>query len=183
MTKGFPCGSVSKESACNVGDLDWIRSLGWEDSLEKEKATHFSILAWRIPWAVKSMGSQRFGHDWETFTSLPWQRITQCKISVLLLLKYLDLDPNSFCPCQEPVRHSTHDKGHEEGGSAYAKAGSSLRSPPDILEHLPPKNQSLPILLLCALTSDFTEGCPPPPSRSLCQRVNLQLQLIKFLGS
>ena len=52
--------------------------------------------------------------------------------------------------------------------------------PPDILEHLPPKKQSLPTLLLCALTSDFTGGCPPPPSRSLCQRVNLQLQLIKF---
>ena len=60
-------------------------------------------------------------------------------------------------------RHSTCDKGHEEGGSAYAKVGSSLRSPLDILEHLPPKNQSLPTLLLCALTSDFTGGCPPPP--------------------
>ena len=46
-----------------------------------------------------------------------------------------------------------------------------------------PKNQSLPTLLLCALTSDFTGGCPPPPSCSLCQRVNLQLQLIKFLGN
>ena len=55
--------------------------------------------------------------------------------------------------------------------------------PPDILEHLPPKNQSLPTLLLCALTSDFTGGCPPPPSHFLCQRVNLQLQLIKFLGN
>ena len=53
---------------------------------------------------------------------------------------------------------------------------------PDILEHLPPhKNRSLPTVLLCALTSDFTGGCPPPPSRSLCQRVNLQLQFIKFL--
>ena len=30
----------------------WVRSLGWEDSLEKVKATHSSILAWRIPWAV-----------------------------------------------------------------------------------------------------------------------------------
>ena len=30
----------------------WIRSLGWEDPLEKEKATHSSILAWRIPWTV-----------------------------------------------------------------------------------------------------------------------------------
>ena len=54
--------------------------------------------------------------------------------------------------------------------------------PLDILEHLPPKNQSLLTLLLCALTSDFTGGCPPPLSRSLCQRVNLQLQLIKVPG-
>ena len=30
----------------------WFRSLGWENPLEKEKATHFSILAWRIPWTV-----------------------------------------------------------------------------------------------------------------------------------
>lgn len=52
---------------------------------------------------------------------------------------------------------------------------------PDILEHLPPKNRSLPAVLLCAVTSDFTGCCPPPPSRSLCQRVNLQLQFIKFL--
>ena len=33
-----------------------VRSLGWEDPLEKGKATHSSILAWRIPWTVKSMG-------------------------------------------------------------------------------------------------------------------------------
>ena len=37
----------------------WVRSLGWEDPLEKQKATHPSILAWRIPWTVSSMGSQR----------------------------------------------------------------------------------------------------------------------------
>ena len=43
---GFPCGSVGKESACNAGGL------GWEDPLEKGKATHFSILAWRIPCTV-----------------------------------------------------------------------------------------------------------------------------------
>ena len=30
----------------------WVLSLGWEDPLEKEKAIHFSILAWRTPWAV-----------------------------------------------------------------------------------------------------------------------------------
>ena len=41
----------------------WVRSLGWEDRLEKGKATHSSILAWRIPWTVQSMGLQRVGHN------------------------------------------------------------------------------------------------------------------------
>ena len=41
----------------------WVRSLGWEDPLEKGKATHSSILAWRIPWTVQSLGSQRVGHN------------------------------------------------------------------------------------------------------------------------
>ena len=42
----------------------WVQSLGREDSLEKGKATHSSILAWRIPWgSVKSIRSQRAGHD------------------------------------------------------------------------------------------------------------------------
>ena len=43
----FPGSSDGKESACNVGDMGSI--LGWEDSLEKETATHSNILAWRIP--------------------------------------------------------------------------------------------------------------------------------------
>ena len=47
---GFPGGSAGKESACNAGDLGLIP--GWEDPLEKGKATHSSILAWRIPWTV-----------------------------------------------------------------------------------------------------------------------------------
>ena len=41
----------------------WVQSLGWEDPLEKEKATHSSILAWRIPCAGWPTGSQRVGHD------------------------------------------------------------------------------------------------------------------------
>ena len=65
------------------------------------------------------------------------------------------------------VRSSARGKGHEEGGSAYAKVGSSLRSPPGYSRASTPKNQSLPTLLLCALTSDITGGCPPPPSLSL----------------
>ena len=41
----------------------WVQLLGWEDPLEKGKATHSSILAWRIPWTIQSMGLQRVGHD------------------------------------------------------------------------------------------------------------------------
>ena len=48
----------------------WVWSMGWEDPLEKGKTDHFSILAWRIPWTVQSMGSQRVGHGWAIFTSL-----------------------------------------------------------------------------------------------------------------
>ena len=45
-----------------------VQSLGWEDLLEKEMATHSSILAWRIPWTeesgkLQSMGLQRVRHD------------------------------------------------------------------------------------------------------------------------
>ena len=40
----------------------WIRSLGWEDPLEKGKVTHSSILAWRIPWNIQSMQSQSNGN-------------------------------------------------------------------------------------------------------------------------
>ena len=46
----------------------WVRTLGWEDPLEKEMAIHSSTLAWRIPWmeepgGLQSMGSQRVGHN------------------------------------------------------------------------------------------------------------------------
>ena len=44
----------------------WVGSLGWEGPLEKGKATHSSILAWRIPWTIQSMELQRVGHDWAT---------------------------------------------------------------------------------------------------------------------
>ena len=52
-----------------------VLSLGWEDPLEKEMATHSSTLAWKIPWmeesgGLQSMGLQRVGHDWATSLSL-----------------------------------------------------------------------------------------------------------------
>ena len=47
----------------------WFQSLDWKDSLEKGKATHSSILAWRIPRTLQLMESQRVRHNWATFTS------------------------------------------------------------------------------------------------------------------
>ena len=41
----------------------WVQSLGWEDPGKKGKATHTSILAWRILWTVHFMGLQRVGHN------------------------------------------------------------------------------------------------------------------------
>ena len=59
-------GSDSKASAYNAGDP--VSVPGWEDALEKEMATHSSILAWKIPWMdepdkLQSMGLQRVRHD------------------------------------------------------------------------------------------------------------------------
>ena len=53
-----------------------VQSLGWEDLLEKEMATHPSIFAWKIPWMeepgrLQSMGSQRVGHDFTFTFTLP----------------------------------------------------------------------------------------------------------------
>ena len=65
----FSGGSVDKESTFNAGDR--VQFLDKEDPLNKEMATHSSILAWRIPWTeepggLQSMGLQRVGHDLAT---------------------------------------------------------------------------------------------------------------------
>ena len=72
-TGGCPGGSDGKESACNAGDPG--STLGQENPLEEEMATHFSILAWEIPWTeepgrLQSTQSQRGEHDWTTSTYL-----------------------------------------------------------------------------------------------------------------
>ena len=66
MNRGFPGGSAVK----NLPAMQetWVRSLGQEDPLEKEMATHSSILAWRIPWTGEPGGlhftwSHRVRHD------------------------------------------------------------------------------------------------------------------------
>ena len=69
LVSGFSGDAVVKNLPANAGDTGGPGSIpGWEDPLEKEMATHSSILAWRIPWTEKlgelqSMGSQRVRHN------------------------------------------------------------------------------------------------------------------------
>ena len=67
LKEGFSGGTMVK----NLPAMQetWVRSLVWEDPLEKGKATHSSILAWRIPWTTVH-GAQRVGHNQGTFTFL-----------------------------------------------------------------------------------------------------------------
>ena len=79
----------------------WVRSLGWEDLSEKRMATHSSILAKRVSWReepgrLQSMGSQRVGREWATFTytsyslqpfNMSWKQYNS-KTSVLLYCFY-----------------------------------------------------------------------------------------------
>ena len=76
-SQGFPTGSVVKNPPAM--QETWVQSLGQEEPLEKEMATHSSILAWRIPWTEdpgrpQSIRSQRGRHHWATehvYTRLP----------------------------------------------------------------------------------------------------------------
>ena len=73
----------------------WIRSLGQEDPLEKEMATHSSILAWEIPWTedpgrLQSMGSQRVRHDLVTKPP-PQQNNFISLFSILVISVFLKL--------------------------------------------------------------------------------------------
>ena len=73
IQQGLPVAQLVKNPPALWESWDW--PLGWEDPLEKGKATQSSILAWRIQtWTIQSMRSRRVGHDWATFTSLglPW---------------------------------------------------------------------------------------------------------------
>ena len=76
----FPGGSDGKASAYNVGDR--VRSLGREDPLEKEMATHCGTLAWEITWTeelsrLQPMWSQKVGHNWATSKYLGTLSVTE----------------------------------------------------------------------------------------------------------
>ena len=77
----------------------WLQSLGQEDPLEEDMATHSSIFAWRIPWTEEPDGlqfiaSQRIGHDWVTkHTHGPQLEYTLCEIQDLVLFTTVLLFP------------------------------------------------------------------------------------------
>ena len=77
---GFPSDSVVKNPpAMQETQETWVGSLGQEDPLEEEIATHSSILAWKIPWTkepgrLQSIGSQRVGYDEQLNTSTSLHR-------------------------------------------------------------------------------------------------------------
>ena len=84
LERGFPGDSIVKNLPAKAGDTGdgmWVWPLGWEDPLEKEMATHSSILAWRIPWTeepdgLQSMGSETVGHDWaHNKTHMSWRSL------------------------------------------------------------------------------------------------------------
>ena len=73
---------------------------------------------------------------------------------------------------------------YKKMGSIKDRNGMDLTEAEDIKKRWQEYTEELykkDLHVLCALTSDFTGGCPPPPSHSLCQRVHLQLQFLKFL--
>ena len=120
----FPGSSDSKESTCNAGDTSlipylvaqrvkhlpamqesWVWSLGGEDLLEKEMATHSSILAWKTPRTEKPgrlqfMGLQRVGHDWAASLSLFtfWRRKWLLTPVFLLRKSHGQRSLASWCP-------------------------------------------------------------------------------------
>ena len=79
------------------------------------------------------------------------------------------------------VRNSARGKGHEEGGSAYAKVGSSLRRPP-VPKHLPPKTRVclLYCVMLSTYSSDINRGLSP--HHLFLEKVNLELSDNKSPG-
>ena len=105
---GFPGGSVVK-NCLPMQETEEIqfRSLGGGDPLEKEMATHSSILAWRIPWTEEPGGSQSMGlhrvrHDWSNFVQehVQWPQYKSLfRFSFIFIDSLLTYLPFLFCFC------------------------------------------------------------------------------------
>ena len=135
LVSGIPGGSVVKNPLAMQGT--WVSSLGQKDSLEKEMATHFSILAWEIPWTeepggLQSMESQRVGHDLGTkqHYHLTWGHLPSdfllCQIfKCLYHLGYCCFitctlkNFNYICICHQKITINTM-KGKQRLGEIFA---------------------------------------------------------------
>ena len=82
----------------------WVQSLGWENPLEKGKTAHSCILAWRIPWTVKSMGSQRVRHDWATCAFMLY---TLTKLCYTKALEWSSLVPGPKAKSSSEIMNPT----------------------------------------------------------------------------
>ena len=107
---GFSGGTSGKEPACRCGKQEMpVWSLGLEDPLKQGMATHFSILAWRMPrteesGGLQSTGSARVGHDWRDLA-----RTHACVLNKLSTLKAFYLKKKGFITKRETFR-SPHQK-------------------------------------------------------------------------
>ena len=146
-TKNLPAKQETQEMP--------VQSLGQKDPLEEGMATHSSILAWRIPWTeepggLQSMGLQRAGHDWATFTSLhiprkkrktdmvdsyqyqPWCAPSRsCDKRGWLIKRNVSnyTMTRSDAPCPQPPPHPTHHcHFYDCNAVAYLTTSSPLRS-------------------------------------------------------
>ena len=131
-----------------------VQFLDWDDSLEKRKATHSSILFWRIPWTVQSMGSQRVGHDWATFTftATPWTVAHQASLSMgFFRQEYWSGLP--FPPSGEPPNPGTEPTSPALAGGFLTTAPPNQVSP---LRQVPQKHTAGP-----SPQVPFTPAYPP----------------------
>ena len=104
VTRGFPAGSVVKNPP--VKQETWVRSLGQEDPLEKEMATHSSVLAWRISWTEEPGGVQSMGLQSRTRrgTHTRMHYVTKGRLCVLGTPPYIALSSSCHtCEVAESI--------------------------------------------------------------------------------
>ena len=115
----------------------WVRSLGRKDPLEKEMATHSSILAWRIPLTeepggLQSMGSQRVGHDWATsYTHAYFKAILLlCSFLIILFSCHWNTPGLKIGLYRKVIagiqRHQAREREQESEDKAHSWATTSL---------------------------------------------------------
>ena len=115
----------------------WFLSLSWEDPLEKEMATHFSILAWRIPLTeepgrLQSMGLEKVKHDWATNTQgMAWGEWAP---STLLSLHWIATQWWLQLPEQLLVLYDIDNIDKDHFPVAAAAAAKSLQSCPTLCD-------------------------------------------------